>query len=881
MNKKHYLFGIATLAIAGSLAIQSQSNQKEYYKPYVETEELRADGQADYLHSLRANQITNEIDPADVEAVKIQMAQAKLNKSDFPINWESAGPDNVGGRTRAILVDRNDNKILYAGGVSGGLYKSINKGGSWYPVNDHAENLNVVSITQTPDGTIYYGTGEGFASTAGGTELGTPGFPGNGIYKSTDGGQTFEHLPSTSTYVYTNKLVSHPTQNIVFAGTNSGLRYSDDGGSTWKIARAGNCRDVVIDKNGTVLSYNANRIYRSTDPTNSSSYTAVTGIASTGSRAGLAYSESDPNYAYVVAVQNGITGVTTGAGLLGIWQSKDNGVTFTQIVGQSTTTFDPFTQGTRGQGTYDLAIAVHPRDKERVFIGGVYWGEWSASKGPQIIGNLNDDPANPYGIHADKHFITFDNTSEPVIMYIGHDGGVTKSTNAALDNYIEINNGYQTTQFYGIAASREGAVIGGTQDNRTMLIDGKGSTPLAAVEILGGDGFKCEVSQKNSNIMFVTSINGFMARSLNGGGTPSSFWDNRVSTEFANANTMSSIFNTPIRLWEGDSSWDNNLFYGLNGAVWMARDATTAPSPAWFKIANTGFDPHVLETSEDGNHLFIASLSGSRILRVDGIRNANWDTTELVAAAQISDSITTTNIRGNLPSRVITDIEVDPSDPNRVIVTMGNYGNTSFIYETNNALDPTPTWTSKQGALPRFPVYDVEINRANPNEVIVGTEYGIWATTNGKAATPTWTEQNEGFPRAPVFEMRQVEIYEKDQNGNYVWRTGPKLYAGTHGRGIFKTSEFLTSIPKTKIINVGMDVYPNPASSTVTLNLHHNAKGECNVEVMDLTGKVVMSQTMNMHSSVSLNIDELKIGTYIISVQGSNFKSSAKFIKAN
>lgn len=882
MNKKHYLVGIASLAIVGSFFFTDfKTEKKEYYAPSQDTEELAVDQHFEYLHSLRANQVTNEINPADIAEVKSQIENASKLHKQFPIQWTTAGPDNVGGRTRAILVDRNDNNILYAGSVSGGLWKSTNKGGSWYPVNDQAENLNVASITQTVDGTIYYGTGEGFASTAGGTELGTPGFPGAGIFKSTDGGKTFEHLTNTQGYLYTNRMVAHPTQNIVFAATNTGLRYSDDGGASWTLARAGNCRDVAIDKNGNVLVYAANRVYRSTDPTNTSSYTAVTGGA-TGTRATLAFSLSDPNYAYICAVANvNRDGTNINGGLLGIWQSKDNGENFTQIVGSSTVTFDPFAQGNRGQGTYDQCIAVHPTNPERLFIGGIFWGEWSVTNGPQIIGNLADDPANPFGIHADKHFITFDTKSNPPIMYIGHDGGVTKTTNANLDRYATINNGYQTTQFYGIAASRDGKVIGGTQDQRTQLIDGNGSSPFAGVEILGGDGFKCEISQKNNNIFFVTSINGALRRSLNGGGTPASFYDNRVQTDFVSANQASNVFNTPVKLWEGDSADDNNLFYGLDRSIWMARNATNAPSPSWFKIAATNFAPHVMETSADGDHLFFAGLNNSQIFRVDGITKANWDTSELIAPAQISDSITVVNIRGNLPSRTVTDIEVDINDPNHVIVTFGNYGNTSYVYRTRNALDPSPTWTSIQGALPRFPVYDAEINYENPNEIILGTEYGIWAAQNGNAATPTWSEQNDGFPRVPVFEMRQVEIYEKDQNGNYVWRTGPTLYAGTHGRGIFKTSSFLTSVPKINSVDVSLDVYPNPASETISLQLDRKAKGTCDVQIMDLHGRLVKEFSMHATENKQMNIAELKTGTYILSVTGSNFKASTKFIKYN
>ena len=109
MNKKHYLVGIAAIAIIATAAILNRPNSKEYYAPVGESSLETPFGAAEYLHSLRANQITNKVDPADIEAVRVQMAQAKLHKSDFPINWQSAGPDNIGGRTRAIHIDINNN----------------------------------------------------------------------------------------------------------------------------------------------------------------------------------------------------------------------------------------------------------------------------------------------------------------------------------------------------------------------------------------------------------------------------------------------------------------------------------------------------------------------------------------------------------------------------------------------------------------------------------------------------------------------------------------------------------------------------------------------------------------------------------------------------
>ena len=895
MNKKIYL-GLTTIALSALVAfVLFPSPKSGHYTPRENVGEQHETlkGAFEYLNTLRANQYTGVVNPDDVNAVLDEMqAFRKMSKASFPLSWMNAGPDNIGGRTRAILVDRNNPKILYAGGVNGGLFQSKNGGASWYVVNDKFENMAIASICQTPDGKIYFGTGESFTG-GGGQEAFTPGFSGRGIYVSEDNGATFERIPTTTGYVYTNKLASHPTKNIVFAATNLGLYASGESDhDTWTRVLSGNARDVVLDKNGVCLAY-TNRIYRSTDPTTNGSFDLSEGIPN-GSRMVVAFSPTDPKICYVVVVGSVTIAASSGpvavsSGLVGIYQSKDNGVNFSQIVGKANAYFAPFsiTGLQHSQGNYDLCVAVHPRDKERIFIGGIQFAEWSESGGPKIVGNTFDSPFNPRGIHSDKHAIVFDTVSRPMIMYIGSDGGVAKTTNSDMTTYAAINNGYQTTQFYGIAAGVNGTVVGGTQDNNTIYINGKGNTPQAGVEILGGDGFKCEISRIDPQILFIESHYGNMGRTLNAGGNTAAIWDERIKASFVDGDepglTPSNIFNTPIRLWENEDTKESKLYYALDNEVWMANDAVLSPNPQWFRIANIGTDPHVMELTPDGSSLFVSGINGSRIYRIDGLNTVDWDTAALPLNT-ISDSIKLTNIRGNLPSRTITDIEVDDNNPNRVIVTMGNYGNSSFVYVTEDALSADPTWRSIQGGLPSFPVYDAEISVENPNHIILGTEYGIWATQNGMSSTPTWVENNENFPLVPVFEMRQVEV--KNVGGANPWRTGPVIYAGTHGRGIFKSNNLLTSIDKNpSTANLSLIAYPNPARDKVSVELPTMSDAYVHVEILNYSGQVVYSAQVDILAGKTRRIDipvsELAHGNYLLRIEGKSFKATSKFVRIN
>jgi hypothetical protein len=907
MKKKIY-YRILSAAIIGVIGVTAliSINQETAYQPR-ETAQDNAEtfmGAQEYLNGLRANQHTGIVDPKDVAQAKSELNQfyKSHGKASFPFAWSFAGPDNRGGRTRSLLIDRNDNNILYAGGVMGGIFKSTNKGASWYAINDNFDDMAVSCICQTADGTIYFGTGESFTG-GGGQEAFTPGFSGGGIYKSTDDGKTFDKIPSTGGYTYVNKVVAHPTKNIVFAATNTGLRVSADGNDQlWTSVLGGNARDIVIDKNGVALVY-TNTVYRSENPAASGTYTAVTGIPIGGvSRIGLAVSDSDPNYSYIAVAGNvtfdGPVGrVSTGAGLVGVYQSKDNGKAFTRIIGNASSFFAPFSVPTlltgattiHSQGRYDLCIGVDPGNKERIFMGGIQFAEWTPETGARIVGNNFDSKANPFGIHADKHLIVFDTKSDPTIMYITSDGGVSRTTNAEMNNYTTLYNGYGTTQFYGIAAGTNGVIIGGTQDNNSMVIDGKGNTPESAEDIIGGDGFQCEVSRINPDIVFAESQNGGMARSLNAGGSPSRIWDTRIagSGDPASLNTdgtirqANNIFNTPMQLWEDLADSSSRLFFGMNNAIWMANGAVLSPSPQWFKLAATTFNPNVMKVTADGASLFVSGLTSSTLSRIDGLNKTVWDTAALTGAT-ISDSLSIRNINSNLPGgRSITDIEVDYNDPNRVIVTLGNYGNSAHVYITLNALDDAPTWRSIQGALPNFPVYDAEIAVDNPATIILGTEFGIYYAQNGTANTPTWTYNKDSMPRVPVFQIRQVE--EK------VWRsgkrTGPVMYAGTHGRGIWRSSSLLTSVKSVKSDNtMSIVAYPNPTKNSVSIDLPLRGTDNLDVHILNYQGQIVRKKQVRVtgfEASISLDVADIPAGNYIIRIQGDLYKAATKFIKVD
>ncbi|MCB9252093.1 MAG: T9SS type A sorting domain-containing protein [Flavobacteriales bacterium] len=877
--KKYLLFTLAFVGTASAIFFSMNKSRDYYsYNAYPNAKQGHAINGMEFIYKMKANHITGILDVKDVMAAKQQINNMRLNKAGFPLVWTESGPDNVGGRCRTILIDKDDPNVLYAAGVSGGIFKSTNAAASWKALDDAMSTLAFQSSCQDKDGNIYFGSGENAGGFGGSPDREGSAFPGEGIFKSTDG-QTFTQLATTKGFNYVNCMAYSPKDNVIYAGTESNLKYSDDGGATWKNVFTGLCRDVKVTKEGTVLAYMGAKIYRSTTGTVANSYTAATGITGGFNRMVLAISPQDPNYVYV------LTSASNNFG--GLFQSTDGGISFNEIVPGGSTFFNPLNQGAGGQGNYDLCVAVHPRDKKKVFMGGVIMAEWTETKGPIEVNN---------GTHSDHHWFIFDTISSPMRMYNGNDGGVYRSVNEKFNYFAPYNIGFNVTQFYGIAANSNGDIIGGTQDNGTQYISKVGTEKMRAEAIYGGDGFRCEISKKDKNAFVVESYYGNIARSQNKGASTGSILDKRVPRFKLNSsggleadpkgNYIQAPFNTAIKLVEVQDTI-NRLFVGANSDVWMVEHVINpSKNPTWFKVATVN-QTHVIEASDDGKHIFIGrsgALTRVTIPTDTAGHHFYFDTLDNLNPANIYPGIKEDNIYGNLPAgRFITGIAIDRLDANKVLVTMGNYGSTNFIYYSEDALAPAPTWREVQGNLPRMPVFDAEFVYDKPGMVVIGTEFGIWGTTNINATTVSWQEQNQGvsaskpFPRVAVFELRQVESHPGDD--------GSIIVAGTHGRGIFETSTLYapSSIRNTSgKETVKMVVYPNPVQDFANLRFSIKQKDNIRVKVMDLSGKVVYSEQLTNQNTgsklIKVPVNDLINGTYVVSITGNYHKGASKII---
>ncbi len=502
---------VATMAVSPWKIFNNEGDYAQNGLPSLEAKS--AEDARKWMEARYIDEATGErISPAKLEAIMKQILKAPRNKN---ISFMEQGPDNIGGRTRAIQVDRSDRNLVFAGGVSGGLFKTINRADTWSRVDSYiaaGASPFISSMCMTPDGVLFVATG---SNQEGGN--------GNGVWYSTDKGQTWAVIPGTSnsTEIGCSDVV---TDNYVWMATTSGLKKwkMGDASITAVPVGSGVCNTIQVSKDSQVLvaAVGSNKTWVSNDGGSTWADKSGTGagLVPTGSgRIEYAISPTKLNGSYTVYASR------TNGNLIGMNISLDNGQTWSQFVGASGTpsNLDIY----RDQGTYNSIISVDPTDPKRLLIGGIDIWQWKMTVNNPPSGGFEPltlwftPPYTPKYAHADNHEMKWDDLNR---LYIGNDGGIGITDDLGA-NWFPSNRGYNVTQFYGIAFDRDGAVMGGAQDNGTLYNDHTLSTFQEFREVGGGDGFECEISFFNPRIMFSSVYYNSISRSGDKGQTFTSF----------------------------------------------------------------------------------------------------------------------------------------------------------------------------------------------------------------------------------------------------------------------------------------------------------------------------------------------------------------------
>lgn len=689
--------------------------------------------------------------------------------SKGPVTWTYLGPRNFGGRIRAILIHPTNANIMWIGSCGGGIWKTFDGGTTWMPQDDFLPGMSVSCMVLDPTNPniLYAGTGEGFFETEEGS-TNTACIRGAGIFKSADGGTTWTQLPSTASpdFYFVNRLAVSPADaNVLLASTSTGVYRTTNAGATWTRTLAGEWGyDVKFhptDGARAIAGVHDNGVFYSTN--GGQSWTRSTSI--TAHRTELAYARSNPLIVYA-AVANG--------GNIRIWRSADGGVTFTQQAAGQIGNYE----------AYNVALWVDPTNPASILYGGVYLyrSTNSGASATQAFTNVHPD------MHVFANHPGYNGTTNRTI-FIGSDGGLDRLPDANGTQSV-FYNGIGITQFYGTAINPvSGRVMGGTQDNYTLLYSGN---PNNWTVTAGGDGGYNQTDPADQNFFYGCVYWAYQFRSTNAGVNSGYIYGGANPISDA-GNSLNSNFINPFTL---DPNNSNRMLVGTL-RLWRANNVK-ATQPSWFvikpSIAPQGKDNAHFAGNNPYNISAVAIAKGNSDVVWVGHNNGNiYRTTNGTAAVPNWVRVDS----ASMPDRWVSKLAVDPLDPNHAYASFLGWHDDS-VWETTNG---GASWTDiASGKLIPASVNVIALHPTIPGWLFAGTDLGLFTSTNNGAS---WTATTQG-PNAVGVE----DIAFKDAS---------TLTLATYGRGMWQGTIASSGVPSITSLSPATGTVGAPGM-TLTVN---------------------------------------------------------------
>jgi PKD repeat protein len=672
-----------------------------------------------------------------------------------PFNAPNGGGASGIGRINCITFHPTDNNTLWVGAPAGGLWKSTNGGQTWSTNTDHLPNLGVSAIAIDPlhPDTMFIATGD----RDGGDTY------SYGILKSVDGGLTWNTTGLTFNLGQSVRVgglyINSINTQIIVAATRSGMYRSTNGGATWGNVQVGSFNMLAPDaQNPNTLFVGTGtstaRIWRSRDA--GLTWTMLTnGLPTSGAnRVEVAVSSEDSNYVYALYSANN-------NGFFGVYRSTDAGDTWIQMSSTPNILgWDGNGSGTGGQGWYDLALAVNPSNKQQIFVGGVnVWRSNNGGTSWTCVGHWYGQGGRP-AVHADIHAFQWQPGTDD--LYIASDGGVYETTNSG-SSFTSYQDGMNITQYYKISQSisNPNLFLGGAQDNGTHRMQGNNWN-----RVMGGDGMDNGIDPDNNQIMYGSIYYGDFDRSTNGGATFSP-----MSIPAAGSGNWV----TPFMI---DPSNSNYIYAGYDRLYRSSNKGSSWAATSNSQINGTNIDEIAIAPS-NGLYIYV-SIDEDLFRSTNG--GGSWS-----PANQ------------SMPGTAhISGIAVSSLNPNHVWVTRSGYSGNIKVYEST---DGGQSWINRVGSLPNLPVNCIVYEPGTQNGVYIGTDVGVYYRDDAMA---DWAPYMLGMPNVIVTDL---EIYAADG----------KIRAGTYGRGIWEASVYSAFFGEPEADFVALPYSTCSISDTVSL----------------------------------------------------------------
>jgi len=752
------------------------------------------------------------------------------------ITWNNLGPTNQAGRSKTMLVDANDasGQTVFCGSVGGGIWRTTNISSAspnWAPVNDFMQNISITSLGQDPNNSsiMYASTGEPYGSSSS--------IRGMGVFKSTDGGASWNLLSSTSgTDFYQCAKLTITSNSDVYVATTRGIFLSNDGGLTFTRvlsatspgASSNRGHDVKQAANGDIYASLDGSLHKSTD--NGFTWNALT-LGFNTERIEIACAPSSANSLYLVTEDNNKADR--------IVKSTNGGATWTNLsLPNDDDPGIPANDFTRNQAWYDLCVAVDPNNENEVFVGGI--DLFKTANG----GATWTQVSHWYGgfghqeVHADQHFILYPTSSSDVV-YFCNDGGIYNTSNGSANVPSITSRGRNmiTLQLYGCDAHPTNPYyLGGTQDNGSHQYTS--NSLQTTFEVTGGDGAFCNIDQNQPQFQFTQYVYNQYRRSTNGGNS------------FTNVNLSSTQgrFINPSDYDDG-----NNILYAArgNGRYLRWNDPQTGNDDDNVNAGFSGKVSAVTVSPNVNNRVYFGDDAGN-VYRVD---NAN------------TNSPNVSSISTGLPNnKYVSCVAIETGNENHLLATYSNYTTTSVWESTNGG----SSWTSVEGNLPNMPVRWAVFNPNDGDQAFLATELGVWSTNDLNGGSTNWGATNTGLANV------RVDMIKVNSN--------KELIVSTHGRGMFYSNSLNApvNIPVASISVMGQGNVSTIATQGGSLQM------VATVLPANATNSTVSWSVANGTGSATINptglLTAVSDGTVTVtatSTDGSNISGSAVITLSN
>ena len=658
------------------------------------------------------------------------------------VEWSMQGPSNVAGRCNALAVKPDDQNVVLAGFSTGGIFKTVDGTFTWYPVFDDNIELSIGDITFDPSNPniVYAGTGD--------PNVPSIAYNGNGVYKSTDAGESWSYLGLADKGIISKVVVNpaNPQQILVAAMGNPyvrdnerGIFRSNNGGATWEkvlfVSNQAGASDLVMspanpnilyasfwdrirnNRESVIFGPNA-KIYKSSD--GGATWTQLTNGLPTGTlgRTGLAVSQTNPDKLYVLYIDSLSTPHS-------MHKTTDGGNSFTPV------NITSLEDACGNFGWYFGKIRLNPLNDEDVyFLAILLWRKQAGS----------NSWMSAAGGHADSHDLVFTPSGR---RYWANDGGVYRN-NPGQMLWMKSQN-LPTTQIYQVSINPHEPDLYwiGAQDNGIQQGTG-GSLINGWTQIFAADGFKCAFDPSDPKQFWIEIQNGTVHHTINGG----------VSWNFG-----TSCLGTSDRC-----NWDTPMFMSKHNPGRMFAGTFRA-----YVSEGSGWAP-ISGDLTDG------IIFGPRFHTVSCISESPLAAENLLAGTtdgnvwRRNPAGTWVQITGNLPERYVTSVEYSPTVPNRIFVTHSGFRDNEKIPRVHRSDDNGTTWINISGNLPQVPVNDIFIIPGHADTLLIaGTDGGVYYSRN---SGQKWSPLGSNFPSVPVFDL-DIHPFKNE------------LVAATYARGIW------------------------------------------------------------------------------------------------